>query len=73
MKKRKYCSTKDSSVDLITEITRARTKISTSFECLKKAIEENNTLLEEKSNSLRRASNEFMSSTVYDGPSMNTN
>ena len=58
-KKRLYCSTKDSSDDLISEITRANTKILTSFSHLKKAIEEKNTLLGQKKDSLIRASNEF--------------
>ena len=63
--KRFTCSTEVSSVELITEITRVNTKISTSFEHIKKSIEESNTLLGQKKDSLLRASSEFMSSTIY--------
>ena len=51
----------------------ANTKIKTSFEHFKKSIEESNTLLGQKKDSLIRASNEFMSSTVYCDPDINEN
>ena len=68
-----YSSTVDCSAELMTEITRANTKISTSFEPMRKAIEESNTLLVQKKDNLIRASKEFLSSTIYGGPNISRN
>ena len=58
---------------MITRITYEGNRISTSFDLIKKTIEEKNTLLEQKKDSLMKASNEFMSSRLYFDPNFSSN
>ena len=57
-------------MELVTKIAHENIRFLTSFDLIMKNIEEKNIFLELKQESLVRASNQFMSSTIYSGPNI---